>query len=77
MGHFGCSGPSFLKKIPGVSDPPGIRKLGESCDLIITGGPLERAWQREDTHVMQAETWVFCFFPGGGGGGFVNRMNES
>jgi hypothetical protein len=32
---------------------PGIRKLGESRDLIITGGPLERAWQQGDTQTMQ------------------------
>ena len=41
--------------MPSAPSCRGIRKLGESCDLIITGGPLERAWQREDTHIMQAE----------------------
>ena len=35
-------------------DAPGIQKLSESCDLIITGAPLERAWQMEDSAVMQA-----------------------
>ena len=33
---------------------PGIRSLGLSRDLIITGSPLERAWQREDSADMQA-----------------------
>lgn len=39
----------------------GIRELGKTRDLIITGGPLERAWQQADSQIMQAwkvdETW--------------------
>ena len=58
--------------MPSAPSCRGIRKLGESCDLIITGGPLERAWQREDTHIMQVEKPLSL-----GGGGFLRVEEEN
>eukprot|EP00913_Durusdinium_trenchii_P012654 g11882.t1 len=43
------------KAEPVKFEASGIQKLSESCDLIITGAPLERAWQMEDSAVMQAQ----------------------
>eukprot|EP00435_Cladocopium_sp_Y103_P054257 s825_g17.t1 len=49
------SGGNGDKVEPVKFEAAGIRKLGESRDLIITGGPLERAWQQADTQTMQAQ----------------------
>lgn len=48
------SGANGDKVEPVKFEAAGIRKLGESRDLIITGGPLERAWQ-QDTQTMQVQ----------------------